>query len=82
MFCDLTCVLFRLVIFVAFPLSCSSLRVCLVCLGAECCVCIPRGTHPVVKRFLALHKNLFPIKALRDLDNDRVNNTGLSIHII
>ncbi|CAM9430836.1 unnamed protein product [Pylaiella littoralis] len=44
---------------------------------AECCVCIPRGTHPVVKRFLALHKNLFPIKALRDIDHDRVFRVGL-----
>lgn len=26
----------------------------------------------MVKRFLALHKNLFPIKALRDIDHDRV----------
>lgn len=39
----------------------------------ECCLCIPRGTHPVVKRFLALHKNLFPIKALRDIDHNRVS---------
>lgn len=26
----------------------------------------------MVKRFLALHKNLFPIKALRDIDQHRV----------
>ncbi|CAM9655213.1 unnamed protein product [Scytosiphon promiscuus] len=43
----------------------------------ECCVCIPRGTHPVVKRFLTLHKNLFPIKALRDIDQERVFRVGL-----
>eukprot|EP00904_Undaria_pinnatifida_P013351 jgi/Undpi1/9146/HiC_scaffold_26.g11604.m1 len=43
----------------------------------ECCVCIPRGTHPVVKRFLALHKNLFPIKALKDMDQNRVFRVGL-----
>eukprot|EP00752_Nemacystus_decipiens_P008990 g8025.t2 len=43
----------------------------------ECCVCIPRGTHPVVKRFLALHKNLFPIKALRDIDQHRIFRVGL-----
>ncbi|CAM9903551.1 unnamed protein product [Ectocarpus sp. 6 AP-2014] len=43
----------------------------------ECCVCLPRGTHPVVKRFLALHKNLFPIKALRDIDHNRIFRVGL-----
>lgn len=33
---------------------------------------MPRGMHPVVKRFMALHKNLFPIKALKDIDKDKV----------
>ncbi|CAM9155301.1 unnamed protein product [Ascophyllum nodosum] len=43
----------------------------------ECCVCIPRGAHPVVKRFLTLHKNFFPIKALRDINHDQVFRVGL-----
>ena len=30
-------------------------------------VILPRGTHPGVQRFLALHKHLFPIRSLRSL---------------
>lgn len=33
-------------------------------------VVLPRGAHPVVQRFLALHKHLFPIRSLKSLPND------------
>ena len=49
---------------------------------AENCVCIPRGTHPVVRRFLALHKNLFPLKALKDLDHNRVRYAVLILAVL
>jgi len=33
-------------------------------------VVLPRGAHPGVQRFLALHKHLFPIRSLKSLPND------------
>lgn len=33
-------------------------------------VVLPRGAHPGVQRFLALHKHLFPIRSLRSLPTD------------
>jgi len=33
-------------------------------------VVLPRGAHPAVQRFLALHKHLFPIRSLKSLPND------------
>ena len=33
-------------------------------------VVLPRGAHPAVQRFLALHKHLFPIRSLRSLPTD------------
>ncbi len=42
-------------------------------------VVLPRGAHPSVQRFLALHKHLFPIRSLRSLPNDlsKLNRLGL-----
>lgn len=42
-------------------------------------VVLPRGAHPSVQRFLALHKHLFPIRSLRSLPSDltRLNRLGL-----
>jgi len=42
-------------------------------------VVLPRGAHPSVQRFLALHKHLFPIKSLRSLPSDltALNRLGL-----
>eukprot|EP00566_Odontella_aurita_P003076 CAMPEP_0113582782 /NCGR_PEP_ID=MMETSP0015_2-20120614/32121_1 /TAXON_ID=2838 /ORGANISM="Odontella" /LENGTH=997 /DNA_ID=CAMNT_0000487523 /DNA_START=309 /DNA_END=3302 /DNA_ORIENTATION=- /assembly_acc=CAM_ASM_000160 len=42
-------------------------------------VVLPRGAHPDVQRFLALHKHLFPIKSLRSLPTDLsgLNRLGL-----
>lgn len=42
-------------------------------------VVLPRGAHPDVQRFLALHKHLFPIKSLRSLPADLsgLNRLGL-----
>ena len=36
-------------------------------------VVLPRGAHPAVQRFLALHKHLFPIRSLRSLPSDLSN---------
>eukprot|EP00536_Pseudo-nitzschia_multiseries_P013593 jgi/Psemu1/261522/estExt_Genewise1Plus.C_5920020 len=33
-------------------------------------VVLPRGAHPAVQRFLALHKHLFPIRSLKSLPPD------------
>jgi len=33
-------------------------------------VVLPRGAHPAVQRFLALHKHLFPIRSLKNLPKD------------
>ena len=33
-------------------------------------VVLPRGAHPAVQRFLALHKHLFPIRSLKSLPKD------------
>mmetsp|Transcript_3442 Transcript_3442/g.8192 ORF Transcript_3442/g.8192 Transcript_3442/m.8192 type:complete len:971 (+) Transcript_3442:297-3209(+) len=33
-------------------------------------VVLPRGAHPAVQRFLALHKHLFPIRSLKNLPDD------------
>ena len=33
-------------------------------------VVLPRGAHPAVQRFLALHKHLFPIRSLKSLPTD------------
>lgn len=33
-------------------------------------VVLPRGAHPAVQRFLALHKHLFPIRSLKSLPDD------------
>ena len=33
-------------------------------------VVLPRGAHPGVQRFLALHKHLFPIRSLKSLPDD------------
>jgi nanoRNase/pAp phosphatase (c-di-AMP/oligoRNAs hydrolase) len=33
-------------------------------------VVLPRGAHPAVQRFLALHKHLFPIRSLKSLPSD------------
>ncbi len=42
-------------------------------------VVLPRGAHPSVQRFLALHKHLFPIRSLRSLPEDLsgLNRLGL-----
>ena len=43
-------------------------------------VVLPRGAHPAVQRFLALHKHLFPIRSLKSLpDTSRgcLNRLGL-----
>jgi len=42
-------------------------------------VVLPRGAHPGVHRFLALHKHLFPIRSLRSLPDDLtgLNRLGL-----
>ncbi|CAB9512561.1 phosphoesterase RecJ domain protein [Seminavis robusta] len=42
-------------------------------------VVLPRGAHPGVQRFLALHKHLFPIRSLRSLPDDLtgLNRLGL-----
>lgn len=40
-------------------------------------VCVPRGSHPTVTHFLALHKNLFPMKSLRDIEPGQVHRVGL-----
>ena len=36
-------------------------------------VVLPRGAHPSVTKFLALHKHLFPIRSLRSLPKDLSN---------
>jgi Exopolyphosphatase-related proteins len=42
-------------------------------------VVLPRGAHPSVNKFLALHKHLFPIRSLRSLPSDLsgLNRLGL-----
>jgi nanoRNase/pAp phosphatase (c-di-AMP/oligoRNAs hydrolase) len=42
-------------------------------------VVLPRGAHPSVQRFLALHKHLFPIRSLKSLPTDLsgLNRLGL-----
>jgi len=42
-------------------------------------VVLPRGAHPGVQRFLALHKHLFPIRSLKSLPSDLsgLNRLGL-----
>eukprot|EP00980_Cylindrotheca_fusiformis_P011819 scaffold2816_cov121-Cylindrotheca_fusiformis.AAC.35 len=42
-------------------------------------VVLPRGAHPSVQRFLALHKHLFPIRSLKSLPDDLsgLNRLGL-----
>lgn len=42
-------------------------------------VVLPRGAHPSVQRFLALHKHLFPIRSLKSLPEDLsgLNRLGL-----
>jgi tRNA nucleotidyltransferase (CCA-adding enzyme) len=42
-------------------------------------VVLPRGCHPSVQKFLALHEHLFPIRSLRSLPADlsKLNRLGL-----
>mmetsp|Transcript_5093 Transcript_5093/g.7034 ORF Transcript_5093/g.7034 Transcript_5093/m.7034 type:complete len:623 (-) Transcript_5093:202-2070(-) len=40
-------------------------------------VVMPRGSHPIVQTFLALHRNLFPIISLKDVDEKNVQRVGL-----
>jgi len=42
-------------------------------------VVLPRGAHPSVQKFLALHKHLFPIRSLKSLPSDltKLNRVGL-----
>ena len=40
-------------------------------------VVLPRGAHPAVQRFLALHKHLFPIRSLRSLPTKGLQRLGL-----
>lgn len=42
-------------------------------------VVLPRGAHPSVQKFLALHKHLFPIRSLKSLPDDLsgLNRLGL-----
>ena len=42
-------------------------------------VVLPRGAHPGVQKFLALHKHLFPIRSLKSLPSDlsTLNRLGL-----
>lgn len=42
-------------------------------------VVLPRGAHPGVQKFLALHKHLFPIRSLKSLPSDlsSLNRLGL-----
>jgi nanoRNase/pAp phosphatase (c-di-AMP/oligoRNAs hydrolase) len=42
-------------------------------------VVLPRGAHPGVQRFLALHKHLFPIRSLRSLPSDLSNLNRLAL---
>eukprot|EP00591_Stephanopyxis_turris_P001842 CAMPEP_0195520156 /NCGR_PEP_ID=MMETSP0794_2-20130614/16281_1 /TAXON_ID=515487 /ORGANISM="Stephanopyxis turris, Strain CCMP 815" /LENGTH=850 /DNA_ID=CAMNT_0040649447 /DNA_START=370 /DNA_END=2922 /DNA_ORIENTATION=+ len=47
--------------------------------GIPTFVVLPRGAHPAVQRFLALHKHLFPIRNLKSLPSDlnHLNRLGL-----
>lgn len=36
----------------------------------DVCVILPRGAHPIVAEFLALHKHLFPIRSLKSVVSD------------
>ncbi|GKY97366.1 hypothetical protein MPSEU_000695000 [Mayamaea pseudoterrestris] len=42
-------------------------------------VVLPRGAHPGVHRFLALHKHLFPIRSLKSLPSDLSNLNRLAL---
>ena len=42
-------------------------------------VVLPRGAHPGVQRFLALHKHLFPIRSLKSLPSDLSNLNRLAL---
>lgn len=42
-------------------------------------VVLPRGSHPAVQRFLALHKHLFPIRSLKSLPSDLSNLNRLAL---
>jgi len=42
-------------------------------------VVLPRGAHPAVEKFLALHKHLFPIRSLRSLPSDLTNLNRLGL---
>ena len=42
-------------------------------------VVLPRGAHPGVQRFLALHKHLFPIRSLKSLPADRSGLNRLAL---
>ena len=42
-------------------------------------VVLPRGAHPAVKRFLALHKHLFPIRSLKSLPKDLTKLNRLAL---
>jgi hypothetical protein len=40
-------------------------------------VCCPSGAHPTTAHFLALHKNLFPVIGLKEIEPTAVNKLGL-----
>jgi nanoRNase/pAp phosphatase (c-di-AMP/oligoRNAs hydrolase)/predicted transcriptional regulator len=42
-------------------------------------VVLPRGAHPGVQKFLALHKHLFPIRSLKSLPSDLSNLNRLAL---
>lgn len=42
-------------------------------------VVLPRGAHPDVQKFLALHKHLFPIRSLKSLPSDLSNLNRLGL---
>ena len=42
-------------------------------------VVLPRGAHPGVQKFLALHKHLFPIRSLKSLPSDLSNLNRLGL---
>lgn len=42
-------------------------------------VVLPRGAHPGVQRFLALHKHLFPIRSLKSLPDDLTKLNRLAL---
>jgi hypothetical protein len=49
--------------------------------AVPCFVCLPSGSHPTVAHFLALHKNLFPVIALKDIVPGQVSYTYTYVYI-